>query len=130
MSAVGIMAGAGPWEAGKTHIDYSRRALYSAAKNWPKSLRMTTNVLVATLRKLAATQMVTRRIDEWLNSIKQKHEEHIPVEEQRKQLLRMVFDGFAQGSEGAVLETQLLAEHWGFRFEDISYDKIQLWYVN
>jgi hypothetical protein len=129
MSAVGVMAGAGPWEAGKQHVDLPRRALYSMAKNWPASLRVFTNVLVATLRRFVEMRMVTSRIDSWLNTVKQKYEEELPVEERRKQLLRIIFDGFAQGAEGAVLEARLLAEYWGFRFEDIDYENIRIWYV-
>jgi hypothetical protein len=33
------------------------------------------------------------------------------------------------GAEGFVHEAQvLLSQNWGFRFEDIDYDAIQLWY--
>lgn len=123
------MAGAGPWEAGKQHVDFTRRVLYFAAKNAPTPLRVFTDALVATIKKLVATQMVTRRIDAWLDTVTQKDEAQLTVEERREHLLRMVFDGFAQGAKGAVHETRLLVENWGFKFEDVDFDKIQLWYV-
>ena len=39
-----------------------------------------------------------------------------------------LFEGFAQGSGAMVQETQLLTHDWGFKFEDVSYDKLHIWH--
>lgn len=128
LSAVGIMAGAGPWQAGTQDVPLSSRAVYLAAKYWPGGLRGLTNVLVGTLRRGLATRPASRWIDDWLNKVEREHERGSTIEERRKRVLRMAFEGFAQGAEGFVYETQLLTQDWGFRFEDVAYDNIQLWH--
>ncbi|MCJ1308648.1 hypothetical protein MMC25_002301 [Agyrium rufum] len=51
-----------------------------------------------------------------------------PPAERRQRLMRLLFEGFAQGTSGLVQETQLLSRDFGFRFEDITYEKVQLWH--
>jgi pimeloyl-ACP methyl ester carboxylesterase len=56
-------------------------------------------------------------------------EEESSPDERRRRMLRIAFEPFAQGAEGFVREAQLLCEpDWGFRFEDVKYDKIMLWH--
>ncbi len=106
----------------------SSRAAYLAAKFWPAGLRGLTDVLVGTLRRGLATRLATGWIDNWLNKVKREHEGHSSIEERRRRVLRIAFEAFAQGAEGFVYEAQLLTQDWGFRFEDVAYDKIQLWH--
>ena len=40
----------------------------------------------------------------------------------------LIFEGFAQGTSGFVHETRLLTHDWGFRFDDITYDRVQMWH--
>jgi pimeloyl-ACP methyl ester carboxylesterase len=42
--------------------------------------------------------------------------------------LDMVFEAFVQGGAATVQEAVLLSHDWGFRFEDVTYSKIQLWH--
>jgi len=128
LSAVGVMAGAGPWQAGTQDVPMLSRATYLAAKYWPTGFRGLTDVLVGTLRRGLATRPATRWIDNWLNKVKREHEGVSTTEERRKRVLRIAFEGFAQGAEGFVSEVQLLTQDWGFRFEDVAYDKIRLWH--
>jgi len=46
----------------------------------------------------------------------------------KRRELRLSFEGFAQGVEGFVLERRLLMGNWGFRFEDLMYDRVQMWH--
>jgi hypothetical protein len=97
------------------------------------------------------TGWVERRIDAWLEEMTRVKEEKerlqkvpltatVNVEEGEKQefipstaqrrerLMDLIFEGFAQGTSGFVHETQMLTGHWGFKFEDIIYDKVQMWH--
>jgi len=71
---------------------------------------------------------MTRYIENWLLKNGSDSDTKIPVEERRQELIRIVFEGFAQGADGFVQETQLLTGDWGFKFEDINYDKIHVWH--
>lgn len=89
----------------------------------------------------------TRWIDAWLETLKKtKREEEMKKQEQntddneveiepeeptvdmRKRFIDTVFEGFAQGSAAFVQEARLLSQDWGFKFEDITYDRVQLWH--
>ena len=128
LSAVGIMGGAPPWQAGTQAVLISSRMFSVFTKYWPAGARRLTEMLVRTLRIVLATRPATRWIDDWLNKAERTNDEKTPIEEQRKQLLRTLFEGFAQGTEGMVHEARLLTQDWGFRFEDVAYDRIQLWH--
>lgn len=48
--------------------------------------------------------------------------------QRRERLTGLLFEGFAQGTSGFVHETRLLTRDWGFEFEDVTYDKVQMWH--
>jgi pimeloyl-ACP methyl ester carboxylesterase len=82
------------------------------------------------LQKVLATRTVTRWLD---NSIQKSisNEEQgngRSVEERRQRTLRMMFEGFAQGSNASVDEAKLLTQDWGIPFEDVTYDPILVWH--
>ncbi|KAI8631932.1 alpha/beta hydrolase [Xylariaceae sp. FL1651] len=67
MSAVGLMAPAGPWkEAGAEGVPLFSRITALLAYYWPASLRATSAGIVGLTRWLLALRPITRRIDRWL----------------------------------------------------------------
>ena len=50
------------------------------------------------------------------------------IAQRRESLMDLIFEGFAQGTSGFVHETRLLTGNWGFKFEDVAYDKVQMWH--
>jgi pimeloyl-ACP methyl ester carboxylesterase len=128
LSAVGIIAGAPPWQAGTQDLPMIARVTDLFAKYWPTGMRLVTDGLIGMLKWFVATGTGSRYIDKWLLSIESKGETTKPIEERKRQLLRLAFEAFAQGGEGFVHETQLLTDNWGFRFEDVNYDRIQVWH--
>ena len=128
LSAVGIMAGAPPWQAGTQDLPLTARATSLAAKNWPTGLRRLTDLLMRTLRTGFTYGPAINSIERWLEENQQENDGGTKIQEKRERLLRMAFEGFAQGAEGFVHEAQLLTQDWGFRFEDVVYDRIRLWH--
>ena len=130
LSAVGLMAPAGPWGSGTQDVPMSSWLTSVAATHTPSALRLATDGLVWLARKAVATSAVARRIDAWLKTLEQEDngKEESPIEERRERLLRVAFEGFAQGSQAMVQEAQLLTGDWGFRLEDVKYDRILLWH--
>ncbi len=138
LSGLGVISGAPPWQAGSHMMPWFAKATYAAAWYLPSGLRLTTSALVNVLKWAATTGPVTRWLDGFLEQLKQKREKEgqLPVEgeenstaeERRARLIQIAFEGFAQGAEGFVYETQLLTQDWGFRFEDVTYEKIRIWH--
>lgn len=127
MSAVGILAGAPPWQAGTQDVPISSRVASFAANNWAAGFTKLTNLLLWTIRKGLDSRSVIRRIDTWLNKTNGETDGST-TEERRKRFLRLILEGFAQGSSAFIEEAKLLTQDWGFRFEDVGYDRIQLWH--
>ncbi|CAM1506229.1 Fc.00g058700.m01.CDS01 [Cosmosporella sp. VM-42] len=138
LTAVGVFAGAPPWVAGRQYMSLPRRLMAMAATYWPSGLRLALTATVSIARWLVSTGPVTRRVDAWLESLRkdkkddseeQEDGEALTTAQRRDRLFRASFEAFAQGTEGTVLETQLLVSNdWGFKFEDVAYNKVQVWH--
>ncbi|TWU71620.1 hypothetical protein ED733_001129 [Metarhizium rileyi] len=147
MSAIGLLASAPPWEAGTQHITATRKVIHGLSTNWPGVLCVTSDILVGAVRRAAYSSLGKSLVSRFLeksseaaasaepDSRKSMHEEPEPepepepsVDEQRDQLLRFLFEGFAHGSGAFVHEAMLLTHPWGIAFEDVAYDKIQIWH--
>ena len=130
LSAVGLMAPAGPWESGTQDVPWSSWLTAVAAAYVPSGLTVAADGLVWLAKRLVQRDFVTKRIEAWLKSLEKEadEEEDSTVEERRERLLRIAFEGFAQGAQGMVQEAQLLTTDWGFKLEDVQYDRIQIWH--
>ncbi|KZN93213.1 hypothetical protein EN45_033860 [Penicillium chrysogenum] len=127
MSAVGIFAGAGDWRAGAHHMPWIYRVSMLAAEHWPAGLRGSLAFVLWILRNGLNTEMATRRINDYLLKDRDQHDES--VEERRAQLLRIIFEPFAQGTGPAAYEAKLLSQDWGIKFGDITYNNIHIWHA-
>ncbi|KAK2882581.1 hypothetical protein FQN49_000193 [Arthroderma sp. PD_2] len=127
LSAVGVLAGAGPWVAGTQDVPMVSRMMGVAANSCPGIFTGISNMLVGSLRWVSTTGYVTRWLDRWIESMR-KEDDNTPTQEGRETVLQMAFEGFAQGAGGFVHEAQLLSKDWGFRFEDVKYDKVRIWH--
>ncbi|KAL2862818.1 alpha/beta fold hydrolase [Aspergillus lucknowensis] len=126
LSAVGILAGAGPWEAG--HVSAARRLISLAATHTPTALGVLIDGLVGVSRWAANTGPVARWLDNWLEKQETAEKSDKSTRERREEILGMLFEAFPQGSAATVQEAVLLSHDWGFRLEDITYNKVQIWH--
>ncbi|KAL4916147.1 Alpha/Beta hydrolase protein [Aspergillus aurantiobrunneus] len=128
LSGVGILAGAGPWAAGRQYVSTARRLTSLAATHSPTALRAVLDGAVDTSRWCMSTGPATRWLDNWLEKQESADKSDLSTQERRRMVLGMVFEAFTQGAAATVQEAILLSHDWGFRFEDIAYDKIQMWH--
>ena len=135
ISGVGVLAGSGPWIAGTQDVTLSRRVASLAATYCPTAFEVASDILFGMLRRAASTEMVKRWLDNWIDSMQREDkskddddDDDISTQEARKRLIKTSLEAFARGSSGFVQETRLLSHDWGFRFEDVTYDKIRIWH--
>lgn len=132
LSAVGMLASAGPWEAGIKDVSWVTYMNYLGATYWPRGLEGLTNGSVRGLKRISATGPVTRWLDGWLDSISGDAADKLDAsakEERRKNVLKLMFEAFTQGAAAFVQEAQLLSlRDWGFRFEEVKYNRVQIWH--
>lgn len=103
LTAVGVLAGAPVWDRGfRTEgVPWYARGLYLAANYWPAALRVVIAALVSTLRWLAGTRFVERRLDAALEGLEKKE---VGVAEQQQQQRKEKNDG--DTAEEAALNPQ------------------------
>ncbi|KAK2593798.1 hypothetical protein QQS21_008506 [Conoideocrella luteorostrata] len=139
LSAVGLLASAPPWEAGTSDLMRTQKIAHHLSTNWPSTMRLFSDVLVATTRKVLSSTVGTFLVNKMLeksnaaavskeSSPKGNHAMKSSIDHQREQMLRALFEGFAQGAEGFVHEAKLLTHPWGIDFEGVAYDGIQIWH--
>ncbi|KAL4908632.1 hypothetical protein BDW74DRAFT_102288 [Aspergillus multicolor] len=128
LSAVGILAGAGPWEAGRQYVSTGRKLTSLAATHTPTVLKAILDAAVSASRWAVSTRPATQWLDDWLERQESAEDSTMLTEERREMMLRMVFQAFAQGGAATVHEAVLLTHDWVFRFEDITYDGVRIWH--
>ncbi|KAF7503157.1 hypothetical protein GJ744_004261 [Endocarpon pusillum] len=152
MSAVGVLAGAPPWEAGTKEVLWYSRLAAVAANYAPGALTVVGDAAVRGLRWVVEPEWVRCRLERWLEAVEKKEEqrrkenggwteerEHerstekderqsLKTESRCDRLLPLLFEPFAQGAAASVQEAKLLTQSWGFRFEDVKYDRILIWH--
>ncbi|KAH8879483.1 hydrolase [Thozetella sp. PMI_491] len=138
LSGVGLVASGPPWEAGMRQMSVYRQAAYWMANYFPFLFKLTAISLVGLARWLVTTRPVIRWMDGFLVELRKKlereghpvseNEEDMTPEKRRERLISVFLEPFAQGTDGLVQETQLLTQSWGFKFEDVIYDKVQIWH--
>jgi pimeloyl-ACP methyl ester carboxylesterase len=147
MSAVGVLAGAPPWEAGIKDVMWSSWLTALAVNNAPGASTVVVDATVGGTRRLVETEWARRRIEQWLEGMENKVEElrkekgesakeadeedeqSLTIQMRRERLLRRLYEAFSQGSAASVQEAQLLTQrNWGFRFKDVHYDCVQMWH--
>lgn len=131
LSAVGVLAGSGPWVAGTQDVTMSRRLTSLAATHWPAAFEGVSNILVGMLRSIVTTGPVTRWLDNWIDSMKRGEEDEdgdISTQESRDRLIKTSLEAFTQGTGAFVQESRLLSHDWGFHLEDVTYDKVRIWH--
>ncbi|KAK3368819.1 Alpha/Beta hydrolase protein [Lasiosphaeria ovina] len=146
LAGVGLLASAPPPDT-ETWGQLPRvtRFGYAAARYFPALTRVLLNGLIGLTRWVVATGPVARWIDGLLEKATQQRREkelaekrqeevdddddaHLPTPERRAALVRMAFDGFAQGSGAAVQEARLLNEDWGISLQDVDHRPLYIWH--
>lgn len=126
LSAVGVLAGAPPIEAGKKDLSLMYRVMASLAQYG--MLGMIVDTWVAVARVVANTPQGINAINGMLVKGQSEEEAQISIEDRREKLMRAVFEAYTQGSQATSQEALLLTDSWDIEFENVKYDKIQVWH--
>ncbi|KAJ5439905.1 uncharacterized protein N7458_010903 [Penicillium daleae] len=128
LSAVGIMGGAGPWEAGAHHMSLPYRISAFTAHSWPSAYGGVLGLLLWILRRALSSPSAIKQIDDALAKNVGEQASDKPAAELRETIARQILEAFRQGTGPAVYDAQLLTSSWGIKFEDVTYNKIRIWH--
>ncbi|KAK0718022.1 Alpha/Beta hydrolase protein [Lasiosphaeria miniovina] len=158
LAGVGLLASAPPPDRETWgQLPRVTRLGYAAARYFPALTRVLLSGLIGLTRWAVATGPVARWIDALLDQATQQRREKEfeeqrhkaetegrpllaaenaevdddatrPTAERRAALVRMAFDGFAQGSGAAVQEARLLNEDWGISLQDVDHRPLYIWH--
>lgn len=134
LTSVGLLASAGPWEAGTRGVPTSARIGSWAATNCPSLAIRLLDLIVNLTRKIAYTDTGNKLMDSAVSKAVKaagkdmpESEHHRAVAERRERAMRILSEPFAQGSRGFVREAYLLTHPYGFRLEDIK-QMVHIWH--
>jgi pimeloyl-ACP methyl ester carboxylesterase len=146
MSVVGLLASAGPWEAGIRDIGWLAYLTHLAASYTPWTLRVLADGAVGSTGWIVTTARVQGWIDSLLEGMTKKEKEEWekkreasgitteeeyeskPIPQRREEVIRILMEAFRQGSQPSVHEAVLLTTDWGIKFEEVVFDPILIWH--
>lgn len=136
LASVGLLCSAAPWEAGARDLPWSARVGSWAATYCPSLATRVLNCLLGIAERLAASNAGKRFLDALATKAASTAGKEIPeseknpeaVKARRERLLRVLLEQFAQGSKGFVQDAYLLTHPYGFRLEDVRFERVQIWH--
>lgn len=138
LSAVGLLCTAAPWKPETIrYVSYSRRALRFLSEYCPSLTTRIFDRLIGFGKWFATSGAGKKYIDIFAVKAAATAGKDIPesekspeaVEVRRERLLSVLLEPFAQGSRGFVQEAYLLSHPYGFRLENVRFEKkIQIWH--
>ena len=136
VSSVGLLSSCGPCDQGLEDISVASRIGVYCAHWTPWALETVASRMVVAAKWFMSTRPVSHRVDKWLREqaeadrASSKEGEHVQrtLEEDRQHLMRLLFEGFAQGTQATIQEAQILTQHWGFELEDLDFSSIHIWH--
>ncbi|KAB8616638.1 hypothetical protein FH972_025973 [Carpinus fangiana] len=129
LKAVGILAGAGPWEAGlRGQNPTSKLTMYLAAY-WPSALRYLSRKMIVEPQQRKSDEELLKDMDKFVARLSEKDRAAFEKEPEAKMaLVQVMKESFKQGLDGYIQEGVILTRPWGFKLEDIDFGKVLLWY--
>ena len=140
VSGIGLLSSGGPYDKKSSWkvVPTLSQMGYYAAHYTPRILGMVAGGIVTATKWILRTGPITRWLDKSIMaraetaSVGEPGEDDVQIkrtpEERRERLIRLLFEGFAQGPQAAVQEAQLLSQHWGFDLEDMEYSPVHIWH--
>jgi pimeloyl-ACP methyl ester carboxylesterase len=155
LSAVGLLASAGPWctgVKGEEEMDKklmrderaSSKLFASGVRSAPRLTKLIARVFVGATKWLFSQRWIVKQIDKRLRSLNKKKEASSKASRPGAgpagwqegeglpgpgEFLAYVFkETFRQGTDSTLQEAAILFSPWGFDVSEISYDEIQLYH--
>lgn len=134
LTSVGLLASAGPWEAGTRDVPKSARIGSWAATNCPFFATGLLDLVINLAKRFAYTNTGKKLMDSALSKAIKTAGKEIPEQEQeeavaerRERAMRIFLEPFSQGSKGFVREAYLLTHSYGFRLENVK-PMVYIWH--
>lgn len=137
LTSVGLLASAGPWEAGTWDVPKSARIGSWAATNCPSFATGLLDLVIKLAKRFAYTDTGKKLMDSALSKAIKTAGKEIPeqkeqqqkeaVAERRERSMRIFLEPFCQGSKGFVREAYLLTRPYGFRLENVK-PMVYIWH--
>lgn len=134
LTSVGLLASAGPWEAGTRDVPKSARIGSWAATNCPSFATGLLNFVIKLAKWFAYTDTGKKLMNKALSDAIKTAGRDVPeqgqqkaVDKRRERAMNIFVEPFAQGSKGFAREAYLLTHPYGFRFEDVK-PMVYIWH--
>ncbi|RYP08066.1 hypothetical protein DL765_008922 [Monosporascus sp. GIB2] len=135
--SVGLLRSAAPWEAGNRDVLWSARLGSWASTYCPSLSTRLLDLVLGMPKRFTASETGKKLIDGIAakaaatadKDIRESEKQPEAVAARRERLLRISLEPFAQDSRGFVQEAYILTHLYGFRLEDVQFErKVKIWH--
>jgi len=128
LRGVGVVAGFGPWYMGTSGMTIQGRIMFNVMAWLPSATRLLFERTAVPAAQNPDRQVFTKMLTEAFQQLKGPDRAVFEDEKTLEITIEAMRESYKQGSSGIVKEFQLLTSPWGFQLEDITFDKVKLWY--
>ncbi len=126
LDACGIIAGTGPVDLENTGMKKSNRMIFFMARRLPWLLRLLLWFSLA--RHAHDKDKLGELVSKSLHQLPQPDKDLMQDPTVSDCFIQTGIQAFKQGTKGPAHEGKLYAQFWGFKLEDITFDKVYLWH--
>ena len=130
LKKVGILAGIGPVDLSLDHLSLSSRLLLNMVGWMPGTIKWLLDLIIVRAINNVDERVFRDKVARQLRSLPSNDRELLSKDpDVIDNIVRTLKEHLRQGSSlASVKECQVYMAPWGFRLEDIDYEKILLWY--
>ena len=126
LTGCGIVSGMGPIDLSTEGMEASTRAIFFMARRLPWFLRPIIWLSIGRHSQMDE-EKVERSMPKMMQKLPEPERKVLDKHELMKLFIEDSRESFRQGTRGPAYECRLYVQPWGFRLEDIAFDKIYLW---
>lgn len=126
LTGCGIVSGMGPIDLSTEGMEASTRAIFFIARRLPWLLGPLIWLSMGRHSQMDE-EKIERSMPKMMQRLQEPDRKVLDKSELRKLFIEDSRESFRQGSKGQAYECRLFVQPWGFRLEDIAFDKVYLW---
>lgn len=125
LTGCGILSGMGPMDTGTEGMEANNRAIFFIARRLSRLLRPLIWLSIGRHNQMDE-EKAEKSIAKMMQKLPESDRKVLGKSELRRLFMEDSRESFRQGTRGPAYECRLYVQPWGFRLEDIDFDKIYL----
>ena len=125
---VGVAMGMAPWNMGTKGMQLGQRILLNVMSWSPRITRTLLDSMAGKAARDPDPQVLTDLLTKSLKDVKPSDRVYFEDQDRLKGVVDSMRESYRQGAKGTAEDGRLITSHWGFELEDVTFEKIKMWY--